>query len=237
MKFCVTNESDTDVYLQVGSQQYTIKANDRDVQIDSCGKRFFYVRRCEPIALPEYKKLLSAELLGVLSLVFGKPATYELDVSSVYRFSEDADAADLTIVRMEKPSLANLRSYYDIICARSARLKLWDVTYRVENEAALRQIHDKCRRTARFWTYFLIELVFTLLAMAVTYPLLIALYLQTHSALLIALMVLIPVLVLSVLALIVILPLHFIFKHSDSGFYRAMEQQEIVNAVFSQNRK
>ena len=237
MKFQVTNESKTDVYLQVGKQQYTIKANDRDVEIDSCGSRYFYVRRCEPIPPPEYRKLLTAEMLGVLSLVFGMPASYELDVSSVYRFFEDTDVADLTIVRTEKPCLTDLGSNYDIICARSEHLKLWDVTYRVENEAALRQVHDKCKKTAHFWTYFLIAFVFTLLAMGVTYPLLIPLYQQTQAALFIVIMALVPVLVLSILALIILLPLHFIFRHSDRGFYRAMEHKEIANSISMQNHK
>lgn len=225
MTFHVSNESGADVCLYIGRKQHLIKSEESNViesDNESCS---LLVRRAVTLPLPDYKKMFLADFLGILAILFIKPIFYYFDVSAEYRISGDKGNANIRIVRIKK---GNPSGYYDAICIKSPELALSDVTYRTENKTAILQMYKKCKKASRFWTYFLLELLFLIAGMAISYPLLITMYLQSKAMTLIILMVLIAISIVFAVTLIGILPLHFIFKYTDKSFFRAMEHKDII---------
>lgn len=229
MTLHVLNRSEVDICLSVNNKEYRLSAVDSDTVLETNQESpIVVVRRATPLSPPDHKKLLLAEMLGIFSVLFIKPIFYYFDVSSTYRIPDGAANIRINVSRVER---GNAVGYYDVIYAEASEVNLYNAFYRVENEATLLQAYKKCRRTAHFWLYLLIEVLFTTIGVAISNPLLSSIYAQTQTEIIKALMILTPISIILFLALFCILPMHLIFRHSDRNFYRAMEHSEIANRL------
>ena len=89
-------------------------------------------------------------------------------------------------------------------------------------------MYRKCKKIARFWMYVAVEVLFTLIGMLITYPILMLIYGATGALAVKIIMIIIPFLLIGIIALIGILPLHIVFKIQDNGFYRSMDNKKIA---------
>lgn len=227
----VSNESNTDVYLHIDQKKYLIKASDRNVHIDNANTHgHIFVRRVQTISLPDRKNMILEEVLGIVAPLFIKPLPYTFDVSAEYCFLCDTgEIAQLKIVRIVHES--NPNGIYDAVCIASSDLNLTHVLYRTENKTEILEMYNKCRRTAHLWLYILLESLFTLVGTAMICPILFIIYASTKVMLIKILLFLIPFLIIGGVALVGILPMHFLYKHHDKKFYHAMEHEEICSCI------
>ena len=119
------------------------------------------------------------------------------------------------------------RVIYDAITIESTDVVLENSTYQVENREEITSVYDKCQNIGHFWLYAALEVFLTLIGVFITYPLLLAIYLTTNATIIKIIMIIIPFLLLGIIALIGVLPLHFLFKLHKKEFYRSIENNEI----------
>ena len=227
MTFVVSNENPFDVHLYVGNALYFIGAGTSNILIKSdLSNPPLYVKRAVPIPPPDYKKMLLLEMFGFPAALFMKPITYTFDVSAEYAYAGEAsDNVSLRIGRLVIN--AAVEGVYDTVSLSSPQLRLFVRHYRVENQAEINQTYQKVRRTAHLWLYLLLEFLFTLIGMSLVFPLLLLIYSTTEILLFKILLYVTPFLIIGGIALVGILPMHFMFKYQDDRFYRAMENNEI----------
>ena len=225
MNLIVNNDTNINVILSVDQNDYLIKANEQNAILKVTDESILLsVKREESIPPPPYKKMLLGELLGIAAVLFIKPLFYVLDVSSTHNLSMNDDFVTINIVRNERhPDLM----IYDVITVTSTDVVLENPTYRAENRKEITSVYDKCQKVGHLWLYATLEVLFTLIGVFITYPLLLAIYLATNATIIKVIMIIIPILLLGIIALIGVLPLHFLFKHHKKEFYRSMENNEI----------
>ncbi len=229
MTFVVNNNSDTNVILSIDRNNYLIKANDHNCILKTTEKcSTLSVRREKNIPAPSYKKMFLKDFLGILSLLFIKPLFYVLDVSSTHYLNTREECVTINILRTEKDSD---QVVYDVIDLESAVPIFAKTIYHVENKAEISSVYDKSKRVYHSCLYIAMEFFFTLIGILITYPLLLAIYFATKSIIIKIVMAIVPFLMIGTVALIGILPLHFLFKISDKRFYRSMESDEIYRVL------
>lgn len=230
MTLIINNMAATNVILSIGRTDYLIKSNDHGVSL--CVPNGVYslkVKRQNEIPAPPYKKLLLAELLGVFSLIFSKPAYYIFDVSSTYQLDTNKECVTVTIKRSECGSIDV--GTYDVIIAESANFPFKATSHCVENRKEITSVFDKCKKVGRLWLYIIMDLLFALAGSVILCPLLLGLYFTTEAALFMVLTIFVPIFLIGFFSLILVLPLHFILKISDKNFYRSMESDEISSRL------
>ena len=225
MTLIVNNDTNSNVILSIDDNNYIIKANEQNVVLTAADKNILLsVKREKSLPSPSYKKMLLTELLGIAAILFIKPSFYVLDISSTHKLTMNNDFVTVNIVQNERhPD----RLIYDAITVRSTDVALENSTYRVENKEEIISVYDKCKKVAHLWLYAVLEALFTLIGIFITYPPLLAIYLATNAAIIKIIMIIIPIFLLGIIALIGVLPLHFLFNHHKKEFYRSMENNEI----------
>jgi len=233
MKFYLTNETNTDVILCFDAKTYIIKSTDSNICIDTDNGSEYHivsVKRLNKIQLPNYDKILWTEILGGVAALFTKSYRYIFDVSSEYRlFAAKDQCAYIKIVRTVNSS--NPDGIYDAIRLVSDDFNLNNVMYCVENKSEISKAYKKSNRTARLCMYIALEIIVALMGMIITYPFLFVIRNATGSSIINLLFALIPILLVSIVALIGILPLHYIYKVNDKNFYKSMEHEEICSYI------
>ncbi len=229
MTFIISNKTGIDVNLYIDNEKHIIKSNDLNVSIKTNdNKHNVFVSRIKPCSLPNYKEMLWTEILGVLAVLFIKPLFYTFDISSHYDvFCNSNEKIFLNIIRVVNEG--NPEGIYDAICVDSCDLQFLNVTYCVQNKAEILKMYQKCRGIGRRWLYSIIIVLFTLIGIAITHPLLLIIYSATKALFVKILLFLIPILLIGCIGVVGILPLHLVFKYQDRNFYRAMEEQEIFS--------
>lgn len=231
MTLIVNNESGVNTILSVEGKEYLIRADDHAVALQLTGEStVLSVKREKTLSAPPYKKVLSTEFLGILSLLFIKPWFYVLDVSATHAFNTNGECATVRIVRTERQAESDIDTY-DVIMLESTDLTLKKTVYHVKKRSEISSVYDKSKRVGHFWLYVVLEFFFTLIGILITYPLLLAIYFTTKAAVIVALMILVPLLSIGMIALIGILPLHFFFRHERNSFYRSMESEAISRCL------
>ena len=226
MHLTVNNVANTDIILTVDGGIHLIKATDTNVVLAiESGYHVLSVRREQSVPLPDAKRLFWSEFLGPLAALLIKPVFYVFDVSSSYVV--DMADRDLTIQIIRKTTHSNPEGIYDVIDIDFLSHEGAHVRYNVENRKALSAIYDKSKRKGHFWLYVVLEVLFTLVGLAITYPPLLVIGAATNAVTVKLILAVIPFFLMGIIALIGILPLHFLFRFQDRQFYRAMEEREI----------
>ena len=228
MNLIVNNKTQINVILSIDGVATMIEANASNTtfRLDD-GQHQLRVKRVDYVPLPEYKKMLWADILGGVSRLMMKPSFYVFDVSSEYRIdSRDNDTISIDIVRGEHHLLAD-DAVYDIVSIDFSGVNPVNSRYTVENKEDICKMYGKCKGTAHFWLYMAIEVLFTLAGMSVMLPILLMIYSATGWALVKAIMIMIPFLLMGIIALIGVLPLHIVYKIQDNAFYRSMDHEQI----------
>lgn len=227
MIFSVSNQSGVDVYVCINQDTYYVKNGEKDVRIESRGeKQFVTVKRAGTIPMPPYKAVLVSEMLGLLALLFVKPWNYIVNVSSSYFFLEGKN----TLLPLKVERITNQKNaavIYDAVVATSALCGTTNVLYNAENEAEIVGIYKKSHRTAHFWLYFTLVLLFSFIFFGETYILSLLLGAFLGGAVGKALLYFLSGLFLLMILLLLIIPLHFWFKHEEKKFCKLMEKEEI----------
>ncbi len=230
MTFSFSNQSETDVYVFVNRNKHCIKSGQRNVLIEGNEKKYVVtIKRANPIPLPQYRTVLATEILGPLALLFVKPWSYTVDVSSSYFFPCDKDIVlAIEIVKTTNPK--NAEVMYDAIVASSPQLRTSDAFYCAENKAEICALHKRSRRTAHFWLYFTFVFFFSLIGLVETYVFSLILHSFAEDLSEVILLLFFPLFLISVLALFLLITLsHLLFKKQDKKFYALLEQEGITS--------
>ena len=231
MNLIVNNKTEINVILSIDGAAYTVEAYASDTAFHlNDGQHQLRVKRADPIPLPEYKKKLWTDILGGISKLMIESSPYVFDVSSEYRVDScNSDTISIDIVRRVDGLLGD--TVYDIVYIDSSSIVPVNVQYKVENQTDICRMYRKCKKIARFWMYVAVEVLFTLIGMLITYPILMLIYGATGALAVKIIMIIIPFLLIGIIALIGILPLHIVFKIQDNGFYRSMDNKKIASLL------
>ncbi len=226
MKLIVSNTTDTNVIVSVDEKAYAVKSNERNLSLDlSNGQHKLKVKRENQIPPPNFNQVFWTDFWGILSALFINPWFYIFDVSSTYILNATDEYVYINIVRTEKNSASE--GIYDIIRIESSNPSLKNVQYATENEREIISVYNKSKKATHILLYTFLEVIFTLFGMLISYPVLLLIYSANQSPLIVILMIIIPILIMGIIALIGILPLHFLFKYHSKEFYRSMKSEKI----------
>ncbi len=229
MQLIVSNTVDSDVILYIDKSGYLIKAGAENLAFNlSDGRHLLKVKREKSIPPPAFKKAFWTEFLGIFSLLFFKPWFYIFDVSSTYVLDASDECVHIDIVREEK---AAAEGYYDVVKAEAAFSSLQIVKYTAENETEVVAAYKKVQKAVCTWGGIIAEIVCTLLSMAMTYPILLAIYAATKSPIIIFLLIAEPICMFGVVALIVLLSTHLFNEYQYNKFCRNMKSEEIYSCL------
>lgn len=224
MKYIISNHSNIDACLILGNQSYLIKSNDFDFCLECDAENIICIKKAIKSPLPNKKKKARIESLGI----FSDNDRYILDISSCYKVSYKDD--DLICINIDrKTDDSNINVIYDSLCITSPNLQIDELKYQIDNKNEVTQMQRECQKKAHKFFYIFAEIVFFLAGIALSYPLLIPIYVVSRAWYIMLLIIFVPALLIVVTTLFIVLPMHFIFKWHDKEFFDLLDYEKIIS--------